>query len=267
MKKSKIIIFTPEYREWTGGIIVLHKLGSILQSLGWPVAFAPHGSNEFWSPYEIPVASYTSKDSIVVYPESAQGNPLGASKIVSYYLGKANPRGGFQLFYSKKWASINGQPNADVLFLSDSKKEIFKDKGEKRIGDCFTCRKNKQPDFIHHPGAFEIPRGMRNERLAEVFNSHERFICYDFNSFLNFQAALCGCDSIVAEEPGKTKEFFASGFPDGKAYGIAYGEEDIGRANLTRFKLRDYFNAIEQAQVERTRVMFEKIERNFNDRV
>jgi len=267
MKKSKIIIYTPEYRSWTGGIIVLHKLGSILQSLGWSVAFAPHGPNEFWSPYEIPVASYTSKDSIVVYPESAQGNPLGASKIVSYYLGKANLRGGFQLYYSKKWADLCGQPADNILFIIDSKYKEFKNLGGERFGDCFTCRKNRNPDFIHSAGAFEIPRGMSNEKLIKTFNKYERFICYDFNSFLSTQAAMCGCDSIVAKQSGGSKELLGKGYPGELAYGIAYGEEDIGTANLTRFKLRDYFEAIEHAQVERTKVMFEKIERSFNDRV
>ena len=267
MKKSKIIISTPEYREHTGGIIVMHKLGSILQSLGWTVAFAPSSKFKFWSPYDIPVASYIGKDAIVVYPKHADRNPLGASKIVNYYLGKNAPQPGFQLFYSKKWATINGQPNADVLFICDSKKEIFKDMKGPRFGDCYTCRKAEHPNFMHSADAKRIPRGMSNKALAEIFNSCKRFFCYDFNCFLNIQAALCGCDSIVAKEPGKTKEFWASGYPDGKAYGIAYGEEDVGRANLTRFKLRDYFDAIENAQVERTKVIFEKIERSFNDRV
>jgi len=267
MKKSKIIIYTPEYRSWTGGIIVLHKLGSILQSLGWSVAFAPHGPNKFHTPYDIPVASYVNKEAIVVYPESAQGNPLSGSKLVHYYLGKANRRDGFQLYYSEKWARICNQEPENVLFIIDSKFREFTNKGGPRSGECFTCRKNRNPDFIHSAGAFEIPRGMSNEKLIKTFNKYERFICYDFNSFLSTQAAMCGCDSIVAKQSGGSKELLGKGYPGELAYGIAYGEEDIGRANLTRFKLRDYFDAIENAQVERTKVIFEKIERSFNDRV
>jgi len=241
----------------------LHKLGDILQGLGWSVAFAPHGPNEFWSPYKIPVASYVNKEAIVVYPESAQGNPIGASKIVHYYLGKANRREGFQLYYSTKWAEIMGQKAENVLFIIDSKHKEFTDKGEPRFGDCFTRRKNKHPDFIHRANSFEILRGMSNEDLIRVFNSHERFICYDFNSFLSTQAAMCGCDSIVAKQEGRSKELLGKGYPDGVALGIAYGEEDLPHARTTRFKLKSYFEAIEQAQVERTKQMFEKIEESF----
>jgi len=265
MKKSKIIISTPEYREYTGGIIVMHKLGSILQSLGWTVAFAPSSKFKFWSPYDIPVASYVGKDTIVVYPKHADRNPLGANKIVNYYLGLNNPQPGFQLFYIKKWADAIGQTADNILFITDSKYKEFIDKGEPRHGDCFTVRKNKHPDFIHSPDAFKITRGMRNIDLIKIFNSHERFICYDKDCFLSTQAAMCGCDSIVIESPDDIGNFSGYGYPGKITYGVAYGKSgaELRSARLTRFKLHDYFEAIEQAQVERTRVMFEKIERSF----
>lgn len=63
------------------------------------------------------------------------------------------------------------------------------------------------------------------------------------------QAALCGCDSVVAPRPGLTKEqVYAThpGLPIGA--GIAYGLVEIADAREGQGILRKHFEALEQNQ-------------------
>ena len=71
------------------------------------------------------------------------------------------------------------------------------------------------------------------KKLIDIFNKTERFYCYDDHSFLNTQAALCDCISIVVpehlEHTEKDKERWLNGSPLHK-YGIAFDIGDIPRA-------------------------------------
>ena len=116
---KKYIIYTPIYREDIGGVIVLHKLCSLLLEQGydakiWPIP-KPHirhiftnkslnkfkkwyfkilpkaifGSIDLKSPYDIEIAKHIDlRDSIVVYPETVCGNPLHSQKCVRWLLNK-----------------------------------------------------------------------------------------------------------------------------------------------------------------------------------
>lgn len=253
------IVWTPEYREWTGGIIVLHLLAKYLKELGEDVAFAPRNLDKFWSPYDIPIKTAADEYDIVIYPESAKTNFCNAKRIVTYYLGNSKKKDGYSLFYSEKWAKICNIKADDYLFLSDSKHDFFYDMGLKRKGDCFTKRKNKNPKLVHRKGAFEIQRGTLNKDLRQIFNTHERFICYDFNSFLSTQAAMCGCDSIVPEQQGMSKALLRTGYPRCKALGISYGFDDIEQAREEQKLLKDYFVTLEVNQKERVKQVIDKI--------
>lgn len=256
-----IIVWTPEYREWTGGIIVLHLLANYLKELGEDVAFAPRHYDKFWSPYSIPVKQIADANDIVVYPESAKDNFCKATRIVTYYLGNSKKKEGYSLLYSEKWAKLCNIKPDDILYLSDSKHNFFYNMNLKRSGECFTVRKNRNPRFIHKKGALEIKRGVSNEELRQIFNTHERFICYDTTSFLNTQAAMCGCDSIIAEHPGMSAQLIGDGYPDGRALGISYGLNNIDKARSEHSLLKDYFIAIESEQKNNVKRVFEKIKR------
>lgn len=120
----KFIVWSPAYRDNSGGIIVLHKLLSILkeqghQALLWPqrkpsiyelkdfkglvklvkwygfLIKSKMKGEDIRSPYQIALA--TSKDikgAVVVYPEITVGNPLGASRVVRWLLSLPGERTG-----------------------------------------------------------------------------------------------------------------------------------------------------------------------------
>lgn len=257
-----IIIRTPEYREWTGGIIVLHLLAQLLKRNGEEVAFSPFGPSAFWSPYDVPQVDVAKNNDIVVYPESVRGNPLGARRRVTYYLGPCkNIRDGFALAYGEKWAFLNNLPKPwNILTIFGSKYEFFVDADAQRSGDCFTIRKAKAPQFIHRPGAVEIPRGLRNQQLLEIFQKKERFISYDFNTFLSTQAALAGCDSIVAPQRGGSQELLNKTYPPPGALGVSYGATKAPeQLSAERQCLRQYFAEIEEKQRYAVAEMFKRI--------
>ena len=110
---KKFIFFAPGYDENIGGVIVLHKLCSLLNELGYesylypcfrnleinrknfllPLArlakdffcgVLPYATNRF---FNTPVYSgFISDEFIVVYPENVFGNPLNAKNVVRWLL-------------------------------------------------------------------------------------------------------------------------------------------------------------------------------------
>lgn len=128
----KFIIFTPRYKETTGGTIVLHKLAKVLNKMGheayiWnfqePRTLFTLLINRVLRIFKIKreikarklfnrreICPYSGlvkasnddlKDSIVVYPEIIAGNPLGAEKVVRWLLYKPGAHTGV-IDYSPK---------------------------------------------------------------------------------------------------------------------------------------------------------------------
>ena len=142
----KFIIYTPEYDENIGGIIVLHKLCHLLNELGEEAYLWIHGEppldwkknffkslfrvikydfflrkkyikkfriNESWN---TPISKlfFFKNDFIVIYPEIYPGNPLNAKKIIRWLLYKPG-----ELGRSKNFT------NGELIFYYD---EAFNDK-------------------------------------------------------------------------------------------------------------------------------------------
>ncbi|MEY8214547.1 MAG: WavQ [Colwellia sp.] len=114
--KKKFLIFSPSYKEISGGVVVLHKLCSILNDLGYEsylhpyvysyelnrnnyksfiVNFVKWSVRTFFSRYKTnptfntPIfkGSIDGKDDwVVIYPEVVFGNPLNAKNVVRWLL-------------------------------------------------------------------------------------------------------------------------------------------------------------------------------------
>ena len=114
--KKKYIVMTPSYNENSGGIVVLHKLCDLLNSLGyeayvmpyrysyyvtrynilsegfnflkWSVwnFFKPFRRNEFFNTPIFSGSQPINDEFIVIYPEVVFGNPLGAKNVVRWLL-------------------------------------------------------------------------------------------------------------------------------------------------------------------------------------
>lgn len=250
----KFIICSFTYNPRWGGIIALHKLGMELAQLGYEVNLLAdktiEGSNCILrSESEIHALINQDPDYIVVYPEVIKGNPWAARHVVRWVLYHPGVNGGDTEYdpteiifcYNKFFVKDTKYEDAPVLFTFNSNREIFKDLGLKRSGDCYLIKKGANKDFKIPTDATVIDQiTVDNPNidldLLEVFNKHERFISLDHASYHSVQAALCGCTSIVIPEEGTPKDEWLDKLPLNR-YGIAYGLNDTEWANKTQDKV------------------------------
>jgi hypothetical protein len=269
---DKFVIYTYDYNPGVGGIKVMHKLCDMLNANGSEAYLMPiHIRDDFYTcaDYNTPLVTQEVYDNIenaiVIYPEGIHGNPLGSKNVVRWILGPSHQHDAET--YSKDdlvywymdyyYNNYLGQRD-NQLFISEFHNEMFTNVDYERSGSCYTIRKANPITLIHPEDSIFIPSNAAGDLtgLAELFNRTERFYCYDNYTFLQIQAAMCGCISIVIPDGTKTKEEWLNGSRLNK-YGIAYGEDDIPRA-LTTLPLM--FEEIDQINLEMNEQVIKFIE-------
>jgi hypothetical protein len=270
------IIYTHRYNDDTGGIVVLHKLCHLLNELGfkaylWP-SYRPifnnripfksvrkilkyyrkefHRSFSTNSNWNTPIASKTHlKDSIVIYPEVVDGNPLKAKNVVRWLLHKPGFHSGsvnygkneLIFFYLK--AYIENLSNIDInnlLYIPNNREDTYVQTNfGAREGSCYILRKGKNRKIVHELGNSILIDGKSHHEIAQIFNNVEYCISYDTYTMYSMYASMCGCKSVVVPEDGISKEEW---LPDEeKRYGIAYGFDDLKTFDLSRKLLFERF--------------------------
>lgn len=266
----KFIFYTPHYDDNSGGLIAIYKLAHMLNENSHTAKIwhwtrlhkneirMINGkvSKEFAIPSKVshidvdcpyPIIEANEKDiqdSIVVYPEIIEGNPLGAKNVVRWLLNKPGAITGSTsygfgdlIFYYAEHFLPNGLI-ADESFrlkITDMKKHIYKDNHEgERKGIYYMVRKGRDVPLTYHPDNAVQVDGKSHAELAKIFASAQMFISYDLHTAYSLFASLCGCDSVVVPRPGMSKEQWKVGKDESDLDGIAYGYEDIERARQTR---------------------------------
>lgn len=232
-------------------------------------------------------------DAIVVYPESWYGNYLNAPNVVRWILGPINPdytksgsMYGFNydawsdkdlwfwytpMYKTKVFSSFNRNFEND-LNLVEFYRDIFTNRNEERTLNCWTLRKSNgkinPKDYIHDDSDLffgDINKSLPNpdfdfagnyRKLSDLFNKSNRFYSYDAYTFINVQAVMCGCDSIVAPMPGLDKNEYYSGSEFHKY--IAYGLEEIDNAKSFRSELNDHITDFENRSIQQIHTFVEK---------
>jgi len=258
MNKLRFLITAPGYSPICGGIGVLHKLAQILAELKEETyllttnlnpAVVPKFTwlktkNTIVTEEDIVLDSEDLEQTIVIYPDIINENPLGAKHVVRWLL--STPCNGrykygendFVYLFNERYTigdafkpnnkpiEIEGYLN---IFYVDF--ELFKDRKEIRIpnSQCYALRKAwHRKDMVHSASALNVDQYENkggHKFLADVFNKYETFICYDDHTFLSTIAALCGCQSIVVPRKGLTAEqFHAPTGTEGVAYGFSESE-------------------------------------------
>jgi hypothetical protein len=223
----RIVISARPYLEHVGGHVVLHKLCDSLARQGLPAFLRPDTSQWAVNPdYLSPVTDHVEPDDVVIYHDSIRGNPWQARRVIRWllYLPR-HPAEGLKLYFSDQFGP---GPHLRVI---EPHLNLFRDLGLPRAGTCWTWRKAERQGWRKQDrpqSGTEIPRGMDNRDLVDLFNRHERFVCYDGASFLATQAALCGCDVIVPRP-----------LNDRRGLGTATGEEGLPQARAERRVLRE----------------------------
>lgn len=241
---KKFIIYTYDYSPGIGGVKVMHKLCDILNKNGYESYLMPiHINAEFCvcSDYDTPMVTNEILNDldncVVIYPEGIPYNPLNAKHVVRWILHypqrDEKTYGKDDLIYyinDYYYSDYLGQ-RENNLYVAEFHDDLFINMNYDRVGSCYSIRKAKDPTLIHPSNSKFIPFESAGDlvSLSKLFNTTERFYCYDNHTFLFTQAAMCGCISIVVPEPGITRETWINGSRLHK-YGVAWGEDDIPRA-------------------------------------
>jgi hypothetical protein len=263
------VIYAPSYDENSGGALVLYKLYALLLELGHEAYLQPFVRGDvversFWgfrhartlfyryrlrsyyqskSPYPLRFASPAKlKDAVVVYPEVIEGNPMGAKKVVRWLLHRPGFHTGvvnygpddLYFYFGKKFdaPALNKYPD-NHLRVTESFPHVYAQKNfGPRAGACYLVRKGIDRTLDYHPAGAELLDGKSHAEMAEAFNKYEYFYSYDLYTMYSRFAAVCGCKSIVVPEKGLDIDQWRQS--PSSEYGLAYGIDDLPRAEATR---------------------------------
>lgn len=199
---------------------------------------------------DLPVYEETTvdDDTIVIYPEVVPGNFLQAKHVVRWLLyhyqfenapGRAYAPSDLFVAYRKIYNSPNLNPEGHEMHVICFPDKVYRDKGyADRQGDCYIIRKGRGRSDLPPLDGKLIIDGMTETEIAEVFNRSRRCISYDTQTMYTMLAALCGCETIVVPEPGKTRADYRGA--EDKEYGVAFGDspEELAYARKTLPLLR-----------------------------
>lgn len=246
----KFVIYSHAYiyQPTDGGLTVLLTIAKMLNERGHDSkVFLPSKvgfeNNTLYTNYH---ENYTvDADTIVIYIDCTIGNPMKATRVVRW------------IGYGSHWYP-DYDTNEVVYYHAPFCKEhiptkrlsihyihpAVKNMGLPRTNNsCFIVKKGNYDPSIRaifsDPNIFSKIEGVNIqdirsiEEVVQIFNTTKYFFCYDPCSFLVIVAVLCGC--VVIQHPPNgyiEKEWqYACGL--GEIPGIAYGYENLARAELT----------------------------------
>lgn len=265
------IVYAYRYHDDAGGIVVLHKLCHLLNKNGYKASLWPNykpifdkskfmksifkflkyfrksihrkfATNKLW---DTPISCYKdlqNENTVVIYAELVDGNPLNAKNVVRWLLhkpgfhsNKINYSKNELVFYYLK-SYIDNLTNINMkneLYIANNREETYYDKKlDSREGTCYILRKGKDRQIIHNVKDSILIDGKSHQEIAEIFNRTKMCISYDTYTMYSVYAAMCGCISVVVPDKGILEEEW---LPDSKKrYGLAYGFENIETSKQTQ---------------------------------
>jgi hypothetical protein len=211
------------------------------------------------------------KNSIVVYSEIIDGNPLFSQNVVRWFLHKPGYHTGeinygkneLYFFYHEFFNDpiindqVDNQLMVSIIFDDIYKQTNFGD----RKGSCYILRKGKNREIVHDISDSILIDGLSHQEISKIFNQVEFCISYDTYTLYSAYAVMCGCKSIVIPEDGVSKEEWEP--IEEMRYGIAYGFDDIENAEKTKEKLLPYLKEEEEKANKSVEKFIEKCEAYF----
>ena len=188
-------------------------------------------NNKIYSP--LYTKRYVSDDTIVVYPEIIDGNPLGAKKVVRWLLHRPGFHSGRidytenELFfaYNAVFNDVKYNPLERLCTISYFNNNVWKqiNFGERKDA-CYIVRKGAKRDDLPSNLDGEIIDNRSDEEIAEIFNKYKYCISYDTMTFYLTLAAKCGCIPVIIPMPNISIDEWDPSKCLRK--GIAYGFDD-----------------------------------------
>ena len=263
--KHPYYIFSPDYRESSGGIQALHKLCHQINLHGgnaWMVN--SDITNPAWNTPKLDVEIYDQHKKselipIAVYPEIYSGNPIKADVCVRYMLNHEALLNGNRLNETEEdlffWYSsqlIVKEPDVDFLTMVGPDLAMFSDDG--RVKTTKLLYLNRVPeekvDFTALPDDITII-SVKNPRplaeLAEILKSATVMYTFEWSGTCNL-AALCGVPVVSLVAPGYEKLAISdASIRDMGGAGVCFSDDpaelESTRAGL--YNVRDHMRKFE----------------------
>lgn len=215
----------------------------------------------------IPVIKYLPKDIntnqwIVIYPEIVFGNPLKAKNVIRWLLhnpdfnhetGKNDKNFYFckgELYYRigpwfKDFQYPGSTTSKSFLQVFHFPFELFNldNASKNRSGTAYTIRKGSNKKLVHDLSDSILIDGLKLDEIAKIFKQVKTFISYDSTTTFSYFAALCGCTSVVVPDENVSESEWMPNPED--RYGVAYGFENIQKAENTIHLLPERFKKLE----------------------
>jgi len=191
-------------------------------------------------------------DAIVIYPEHCFGNILGARNVVRWLMyhpfkDASSTWGSDDLVvaYRDVFNDPERNPKGYILNVHCFDRQLYRRYNfGARSGNCYFVRKGR--DRADLPKSFDGPvlDKLPEKEKVRILNQCERCYSYDLQTFYSSIAAICGCESIVVMEHGKTKYDYYSEADLKVNFGVAFGDtpEERAHAKATLPQLEEKLN-------------------------
>lgn len=249
-----IFIYAYSYNENSGGVIALHRLCHLINEVTNHQAYlVPHRKYGFrqdvkyifkkpkldvHTEWNTPIWRKKTfpKNSIVIYPEIVNGNPLKIKNVVRWLLHQPGFHTGMvdygrdELYFKfnsaiKDFSYENSQTSLNELKVIFYPIDTYKNLNLKRtVESCYMIRKGTNKPIIHDEDSICLD-GKSHSETAEIFNKAKTFICYDDYTAYSIFSVLAGCVSVVVPDHGVSIEEWYPNETD--RYGIAYGLNQV----------------------------------------
>lgn len=249
-----IFIYAYPYDENSGGIIALHRLCHLINEVtDYQAYLVPYGKSglrqdikkifkkiklDVHPDWNTPVWQkiFFPKNSVVIYPEVIDGNPLKMKHVVRWLLHQPGFHtekilyGKDELYFKfnsaiKDFSYENSQTSLNELKVIFYPIDTYKNLHLKRtIESCYMIRKGTNKPIIHDENSICLD-GKSHSEIAEIFNQAKTFICYDDYTAYSIFAVLAGCMSVVVPDHGISVDEWYPNETD--RYGIAYGLNQV----------------------------------------
>lgn len=260
----KIVLYTPPPTEACGGIMVLHHLAQTINNEQFFIDdkkvkaylyYYDHKwyNNNYCNLFFNPMQDLDT-NTIVIYPETIYGNPLGSKNVVRWILldlGLEVSHNHYK-FWDKTDLVYHWEPsklkNSRQLVNIWHNPYIKRYNYGQRSNECYALKKMKFiPDSLHtsiqkiHSDSSKSIDDLSIEDTIAILNESSIFYCYDPNTFLSIMAPLCGCVTVLHPIDGIDRDsYFKSRIlchPNGFCFnnGISYGDhpDSISEAFLS----------------------------------
>lgn len=258
MKKIGYCIWAPDFVKSSAGIRALYILCDQLNSMGYEshIIFSCKTTETLKAPLmSLKKASALAKarKKIIIYPETVPGNPLDAIYVVRWVLNIPGLLGGTRIYnpnekvfyYSEVFKPYIRNETEGKLYLPTIEEDIFYDNGipstERDLEVFYIGKSTYKPGFVDKKNALEITRTFPDKNsLGPIFRQASVFYCFDNSSIICYEAALCGCPTVIIPDGTQTRADYEQ--LELGMNGIAWGPEELHLAIESLKKLKPKYD-------------------------